>query len=188
MNLKRYKAVFLDRDGVINREHGHVTSIDGFEILTGVPEAIKMLNDHGILTIIVSNQSGIARGLLTIEKLETIHDYLRSELHKHGAKIDEIYYSPWHPDKSLKNGVEQWLGDHEDRKPGTGMIDKAMRKYQLSPDQVCLVGDSGRDQQAAKKAGIDFYGVRSAKYQELDQSSCELFDSLLDVVNHMNIS
>ncbi len=173
---------------MINREHGHITSIDGFEILDGVPEAIQILNSKHIITVIVTNQSGIARGLLSVSGLETIHEHLGNELLKESAEIDRIYFSPWHPDENLANGVKKWLGDHEDRKPNAGMINKAMKHFQLSPSEVCMIGDSGKDQQAAKKAGVKFFGVRSSKQEEIDNSSCELFDSLLDVVNYLKTS
>lgn len=140
----KVSAVFLDRDGVINKkpkEHDYVKKWGEFSFLPNVFAAIKKLNDHNILTIIITNQRGIARGIFTIEYLETIHKNMSKELKKHGVHIDAIYYCPHN------------YGDNCNcRKPKTGLLEKAAKDYSLKLEDTYFIGDSQIDIETGTKA------------------------------------
>jgi histidinol-phosphate phosphatase family protein len=138
------RAVFLDRDGVINRKReDYVKNINEFVMLKNVPQAIKLLNQNNFLVIIITNQSAINRGLLTHDDLTDIHDFMKKELKKHGAFIDAIYYCPHKPDENCKC-----------RKPRTDLIEKAIEEHSISIDSSWFIGDSESDVLAAKTIGI----------------------------------
>lgn len=178
---KRIKAVLLDRDGVINLERGHIRSVEEFEVLKGVGEAIAILNREGIKVAVLTNQSGIARGYLTEDGLEEIHLKLRDFLANEKGHLDALFYSPWLNQPELDGGVAQYLCEHPDRKPSPGMIQKALKCFNIETGEVCLVGDSGGDQEAAKRAGVSFFGVASSKVEELSKEAI-VFESLLAFV------
>lgn len=139
------KALFLDRDGVINRERGEYTwRLEDFDLLPDVLDVLKTAQDNGYLLIIISNQSGIAKGIYNYEDVEACHRKFLSACHSHGVNIAEIYYSPDHPDytKSLS------------RKPESIMIEKAIARFNIDPAQSLMVGDKERDIQAGEKAGV----------------------------------
>lgn len=175
---RKLRGVFLDRDGVINRERGHVRCLQDFEILPGVPEAVARLNRAGVRVAVLTNQSGIARGILTEETLAGIHAFLGRTLAEAGARIDFLAYSPWLDRPGLPGGVERFLRDHPDRKPNPGMIDRARSELGLAKEEVCYLGDTARDREAASRAGVAFHAIRSAKAGEFEGSGVELFDSL----------
>ncbi|MCL2260340.1 MAG: D-glycero-beta-D-manno-heptose 1,7-bisphosphate 7-phosphatase [Fibromonadales bacterium] len=139
------KAVFLDRDGTINVDKHYVYKIEDFEFINGVPQAIKSLNKNGYKVIVISNQSGIARGFYTIADVEKLHKYMDSELAKINAKIDAYYICPHHPDFS---------GECECRKPKTGLIKQAIKNFDIDISQSYLVGDKEIDMECGNNAGI----------------------------------
>jgi len=183
MKKEEVKLMILDRDGVINREQGHITGLSDFFILDGVCEAISQLNAAGIKVCVASNQSGLARGILSEEDLTKIQEYFESELRVHGGWIDHWFYSPWHPDVNLIGGVTKWLGEHEDRKPRAGMLKKALSKTQISVTDAVMVGDSLKDKLAAESLGVRFVGIRSNKCEELSDTDI-VFDSLVEVTEY----
>ena len=145
------KAVFLDRDGVINFEPGHYTcSAEDFIINDGVGESVKLLKESGFLVIIISNQGGIAKSLYSHDDVLEMHIKLCEYLADYQAKVDDFYYCPHHPDftKCLC------------RKPGTLMFEKAVAVYNIDPAQSFMIGDGDRDIKAAEKCGIK--GVKVA--------------------------
>jgi len=138
------KAVFIDRDGVVNKKRNdYVKSKNEFILLEGVIESIRLLNKNGFLVIIVTNQSAINRGILTKETLDEIHELMRTELRSHGCVIDAIYYCPHRPEE-----------DCNCRKPRPGLIKKALNDYNISPNESWFIGDDETDMIAAKNAGI----------------------------------
>ena len=140
--LKARPCVFLDRDGVLNRERGEYTfRTEEFEVLPGVPEALKLLKENGFLLIIITNQAGIAKGLYTKEHVFACHEKLQQAC---GNLIDALYYSPMHP------SVSESLS----RKPDSLMLEKAMAKFKIDPARSWLVGDKKRDLQAAAKVNV----------------------------------
>lgn len=138
------KAVFLDRDGVINRKRDdYVKNVNEFVILEGVPEAIKLLNKKNFLVIVITNQSAVNRGLLTHEGLAKIHDFMKNQLGKHGAIINAIYYCPHRPEESCKC-----------RKPKTELVELAIKEHSIDLKSSWFIGDSESDILTAKKIGI----------------------------------
>lgn len=139
------KAVFLDRDGVINRELGHYCeNINDFEILADVGEAIKTLKDAGFLVIVISNQGGIAKGLYSAKDVENMHSIFCNYLSKYGTCVDDLYFCPHH------DSISKCLC----RKPNSLMIEKAMAVYDIDPKQSYMIGDGKRDIEAAENAGV----------------------------------
>ena len=138
------KAIFLDRDGVINRERGYTFRLEDFEILPDVPEVLLTLQKKGYLLIVVSNQSGIAKGLYLQKHAEMLHKFMLKELEKKKIKISEIYYCMHHPD----------TGKCICRKPDSLFLEKAMARFNIDPLKSYMIGDKDRDVMAASKAGV----------------------------------
>ncbi len=140
------KAVFLDRDGVLNAETGnYVSSIEEFTILPQVAEALKIWQDKGYLLIVITNQGGIARGLYTHRDLEEMHMLLQQHLNDAGVLLHEIYYCPHHP---------EYTGKCLCRKPGSLWVEKAIARFRIDPARSFFIGDRERDIQAAEAAGV----------------------------------
>lgn len=139
------QAIFFDRDGVLNEEVGYLWEVDKFKWIDGAREAIKLCNERGILTVVVTNQSGIARGYYTSKEVDALHDFMQRSLSEVGAHIDGFCYCPHHPDFS---------GECSCRKPKPGMILKACEDFNINPAQAIMFGDSQSDIEAAKAAGL----------------------------------
>ncbi len=153
-NLRhKQKAVFLDRDGTINRYVGFLKSIEDFELLPGVAEAIREINESGYLAIVVTNQPVIARGEITREQLREIHNKMETLLAREGAYIDAIYYCPHHPDRGYEGEIAELKTDCECRKPKPGLLLKAAEDYNIDLSSSWMAGDSRRDIEAGKAAG-----------------------------------
>lgn len=153
-NLKnRQKAIFLDRDGTINKYVGFLRHIDDFELLPNVGKAIKMLNSLGYLAIVVTNQPVIARGEVTREELQRIHNKMETLLGKEGAYLNAIYYCPHHPDKGYEGEIPELKIQCSCRKPKPGMLLKAAQDFNIDLQQSWMVGDSQSDIQAGVAAG-----------------------------------
>lgn len=139
------KALFLDRDGVINRERGKYTYRSGdFEILPDVIEALRLAKEKGYLVIGISNQGGIAKGLFSKEDVERLHLKLNEILHENGVFLDELYYCPHHDE----------VGKCICRKPDVLMLEKAIARFNIDSQSSVMIGDSQRDVEAAEKAGV----------------------------------
>jgi D-glycero-D-manno-heptose 1,7-bisphosphate phosphatase len=151
------KAVFLDRDNTVIQDPGYLSDARGVKLLPGVELAMKSLVQAGYKLVIVTNQSGIARGLLTEEALEKIHAEMRRQLAEHGAHYDALYYCPYHPEGT----VEQYARDSDLRKPQPGMLRKAARELDLDLSESWMVGDSARDIEAGQRAGCKTVRVRT---------------------------
>lgn len=153
------RAVFLDRDGTINKEVDVLRRVSQVKLLPGAAKAIKAINKLGFLVIVVTNQPVVARGWLTEKDVEKIHDVLVKRLAKQGARIDAIYYCPHHPDANLK----KYRKNCSCRKPKPGMILKAMKKFGISRKGSFMVGDHVWDIMAGKAAGLKTILVKSSK-------------------------
>lgn len=154
-NLKnKQKAIFLDRDGTINKYVGFLTSPQQFELISGVAEAIKKINKSGYLAIVVTNQPVIARGDCTWDELQQIHDKMETELGREGAFLDSIYICPHHKDKGFEGECAEYKFDCNCRKPKSGLFFQAAEDLNIDLSQSIMVGDSERDVEAGINAGL----------------------------------
>ena len=142
-------GVFLDRDGTLNEEKDYVRTPDELQMITGAAQAVRKLNDLGLVTCVISNQSGVARGYLSEEDLAGIHAKLTSELARGGARLDAIYYCPHHP----AAGKESYNIECDCRKPKPGMLLQGEREFGIDLTRSFVVGDSIVDMQAAAAVG-----------------------------------
>lgn len=149
----RQKAVFLDRDGTINVYKGFLRNIDDFELISGVAEAIKIMNSSGYLVVVVTNQPVIARGEVTYEQLSEIHNKLETELGKKGAYIDGLYFCPHHPDSGYDGEIKELKIECTCRKPNPGMLIDASKDMNIDLKQSYMVGDGKNDIIAGNKIG-----------------------------------
>ena len=144
------RAIFFDRDGVLNEEVGYLWEIEKFKWVDGAREAIKFCNERGLPAIVVTNQGGIARGLYTARHVDALHAFMQEELARLGAHIDAFYYCPHHPEGI----VEEFSVACECRKPKPGLILRACQDFKINPSEAILFGDSDRDIKAADAAGL----------------------------------
>lgn len=153
-NLRnRQKAVFLDRDGTINKYVGFLRREEEFELLPGVAEAVKKINHSGYLCIVVTNQPVIARGEVTVEGLTKIHNKMETLLGNEGAYIDGLYYCPHHPHSGYDGEVKELKCDCDCRKPKPGMLLQAAEDFNIDLQQSWMVGDGENDIKAGIAAG-----------------------------------
>lgn len=150
----KQKAIFLDRDGTINKYVGFLRNIDDFELIEGVAEAIKLINQSGYLAIVVTNQPVIARGEVTWEELNEIHKKMATLLGKEGAYVDGIYICPHHPDKGFEGERPEYKIDCDCRKPKPGLLLQAARDFNIDLSESYMIGDSHRDVEAGENAGV----------------------------------
>jgi D-glycero-D-manno-heptose 1,7-bisphosphate phosphatase len=143
-------AAFLDRDGVINVDTGYPHKPEDLRFTPTAIEAIALLNRRRIWVIVVTNQSGVARGLFGLHEVERFHQEIRLRLAEHGAHIDAFYVAPYHPDGT----IAPFAIEHDDRKPGPGMLLRAMSDYPICRQKSFLIGDKHSDIEAARAAGI----------------------------------
>jgi D-glycero-D-manno-heptose 1,7-bisphosphate phosphatase len=142
---KGKKCVFLDRDGVINKEVGdYIQRFEDFEILHHVPHGLKLLSEAGYLLIIITNQGGLAKGLYSLETLNKMHKYMEEELEPLGIKFADIYYCPHHPN----------FGECLCRKPESLLVEKALSKHGIDPALSYFIGDKQRDVVSGEGAGV----------------------------------
>jgi D-glycero-D-manno-heptose 1,7-bisphosphate phosphatase len=161
-----HKAVFLDRDGTINEEVGYVNHIERFILLPRVGPAIRLLNQHQWKTVVVTNQSGVARGYFPESLIHQVHQKMQELLKREGAHLDGIYYCPHHPDI----GIPPYRQKCRCRKPATGLIEEAVEELALDTSLSYMVGDRGMDIEFAHQIGakailvLTGYGKGEWKY------------------------
>ena len=163
------KAVFLDRDGVINEEVGYLDSLDKLKIIPGAYEAIRLINESGMKAVVISNQAGVAKGLFTEEFVRKTNDCLQTILSQQGAFINNFYYCPHHPTE----GTEPYRQICDCRKPAPGMLIKAAQDLNIDLSVSYLVGDRFLDMEAAKKAGVKGILVKTGTGKELLQDDVQ---------------
>lgn len=188
-NLKnKQKAIFLDRDGTINKYVGFLRDIDQFELIDGTAEAIKKINKSGYLCIVVTNQPVIARGEVTVPELEMIHMKMETLLGAKGAYIDSLYYCPHHPHKGYEGEVPELKIDCDCRKPKPGMLIRASNDFNIDLSSSWMIGDGENDVMAGRRAGC-----KTALIGSRDIGQNITAGSLLDAVtvilgnNHVNV-
>ena len=150
---QKQKAVFLDRDGVLNRHIGFVKRVEEFELLPHAAEAVKLINRSGYLAIVVTNQPVIARGDCSFEELQRIHDKMETEFGKEGAFLDGIYICPHHKDKGFEGERPEYKFDCDCRKPKPGLLLQAAQDFNIDLSESIMIGDSERDVEAGQNAG-----------------------------------
>ena len=148
------KAVFFDRDGTLNEEVHYLHKIEDFKWIEGAIDAIKYCNDNGYLAIVITNQSGVARGYYPESDIMKLYDWMNDDLAKHGAHLDGIYYCPHHPTGTVK----EYAIECDCRKPKPGMLFKAQKDHNIDLRSSYLIGDSARDVECAKATGVK--GIR----------------------------
>jgi D-glycero-D-manno-heptose 1,7-bisphosphate phosphatase len=161
------KAVFLDRDGTINRYDGFLTNPDRFTLLPGAAEAIKRINHSGYLAIVITNQPVIARGETTWQQLDEIHRKMETLLGREGAYLDGIYVCPHHPDSGFMGELIQYKVECDCRKPKPGLLLQAAKDYNIDLRASYMVGDSWIDAKAGLAAGTTAVLLESAKHEEI---------------------
>lgn len=151
--VNKQKAVFLDRDGTINKYIGFLRDIDDFELIDGVASAIKAINASGYLAIVVTNQPVIARGEVSFEELQEIHNKMETLLGEQGAYVDAIYYCPHHPHKGYEGERPELKIECDCRKPKPGMLLQATKDFNIDLEHSWMIGDGENDIAAGKNAG-----------------------------------
>lgn len=176
------KAVFLDKDGTIIEDVGYMNSPQQIKFLPGSIEAIKMLNETGFKVVVISNQAGVARGLVTEDMLQTIDKVLHRGILNGGAHLDGIYYCPHHPE----HGVYPYKQVCECRKPHPGLIKKAQHDLQIDLSQSYMIGDKATDIEAGKGAGTKtifiLTGCGKEEREKLESPPNHTAENLLEAV------
>lgn len=176
------KAVFLDRDGTINIDHGYVHQIDDFQLIEGVGKTLKKLQNQGWLLVLVTNQSGIARGYFSEAQFLQLTEWLDWSLEEdYGVVLDGIYYCPHHPE-----GLGEYKEECDCRKPKAGMFLQAIEELGIDPSKSVMVGDKLEDMLAAKAANIKTKVlVRTGKpvTSEAEQAADYVIDSLVQITH-----
>lgn len=144
------KAIFFDRDGTLNVDLDYLCDFEKFQWIDGAVEAIKFLNDNNYLVIVVTNQSGVARGFFTEDDVKIFHNQMNEELKKFDAHIDEFYYCPHHP----QGVIVKYKIDCECRKPKSKMIEDACKKFNIDKSKSLMIGDKIRDVECGENAGV----------------------------------
>lgn len=184
-NNKR-KAIFIDRDGVINEWVDYLSSKEDFKVYPFAHEAIKKINNSEYLTIIITNQPALGMGLMTHENLGHIHNILETELGRSGIKLDGLYYCPHHPEKGA---APEFKIVCDCRKPSIGMIKRAVKDFNIDLSRSFFIGDSTTDAKTAENAGVAFVGVetglgmKDGKYPL--SKKYPVFENMLEAVNHI---
>ncbi len=170
MEHLKNRAVFIDRDGTLNVEKNYVHKISDFEFIAGAPEAVRLLNENGFKVIVISNQSGIARGFFTPNDVHMLQDYIQRELHKEKAHIDAFFYCPHHPEGT----IEEFRKECDCRKPKEGMLRQAEKRFNLDLSRSFIVGDHLSDVRLKEKVNSTMILVRTGHGNKtLDQLAAE---------------
>ena len=150
MNNSKYKAIFLDRDGVINVERNYVHRVEDFEFIEGIFELCALVQRLNFRIIIITNQAGIGRGYYTKDDFDRLTEWMLTQFRARGIRIEKVYCCPYHPIA----GVGEYRKNSPDRKPNPGMILKAKREFDLDLSNSILVGDKDSDIDAGRTAGV----------------------------------
>lgn len=184
---QKQRAIFLDRDGTINKYVGFLRNINDFELLTDVGEAVKLINSSSYLAIVITNQPVIARGEVTTTELENIHKKMETLLGKSGAYIDGLYYCPHHPDSGFEGEIPELKFECDCRKPKPGMLYQAAKDFNIDLTSSWMIGDGKNDIQAGINAGCKtiFIGTSAEDYGQ-DYTVNSLLDAIRIIVGTDN--
>lgn len=148
---KRKSAVFFDRDGVLNKDVGYLSKIADFEWIDGAREALRLVQACDMLSIVVTNQSGVGRGYYSLEDVDRLHAWMQDDLARDGVAITHFYSCPFHQDATV---AEYRVADHPDRKPNPGMLERAIVDWNIDRGGSLMIGDKPSDIAAGEAAGI----------------------------------
>lgn len=180
------KAIFLDRDGVINVDHAYVHKIDQFEFVAGVFEACRHFVALGYKLVVVTNQSGIGRGYYSESDFATLTDWMKLQFEREGAPLAGVYFCPHHP----KNAQGMYQTDCECRKPAPGMLAQAISEHQIDVTQSIMIGDKWSDIEAGQRAGVARCILIQSQYssdeQAIAQPDIEIWSSLAQGVDKIS--
>ena len=180
--MRKNTAVFLDRDGTINEEVGYLDSLDKLELYPNSFEAIRLINKSGMLAVVITNQSGVARGYFSEDFVRSVHLRINEILQAKGACIDRFYYCPHHPTE----GKGRYLKSCDCRKPEPGMIIKASEELDIDLSSSYMVGDAAKDIELANRVGAKGILVRTGYGKDVISSDVKpayIADDILDAVN-----
>ncbi|WP_068546858.1 D-glycero-beta-D-manno-heptose 1,7-bisphosphate 7-phosphatase [Thalassotalea crassostreae] len=175
------KALFLDRDGIINIDHGYVYQADQFEFVEGIFELCQHAQAKGFQIIVITNQSGIARGMYGEEQFLKLTDWMKKEFLERQVNITDVYFCPHHPTK----GNEHYKITCDCRKPAPGMLIKAAKKHNINFSESFFVGDKVSDMQAAEAAGIENRILVSGKYGDDQAISALRLENVSSIIDHI---
>ena len=157
--MKQYDTIFLDRDGTLNPDPGYINSVDQFTFYDYTMDALKQLSDSGNRFCIITNQSGIARGIVTLDALAEIHDYVLNAFHENELELLGIYFCPDHPDEATEN-----------RKPGIGMFKEAAIDHQIDLAKSIMIGDAVSDIEAGVNSNMDTMLLLSGRGEDAQKN------------------
>jgi UDP-N-acetylmuramoyl-tripeptide--D-alanyl-D-alanine ligase len=174
-------AIFLDRDGVLNADHGYVYKVEDLVILDGVGKGLKRFQDLGYLLLVITNQSGVARGLYTLADVDIFNRALAERIRdENGVKLDDFFICPHHPDGS----VPEFSFPCTCRKPKTGLIEQAVEKWQVDLGRSIIIGDKPSDIDLAVNANIPGIQISITRYGVSDKAAFQALD-LVDAANYI---
>jgi len=173
------KAVFLDRDGIINKDSGYVFKPEDFNFIDGVFGFCRTAQSKGYLLIIITNQSGIARGYFTEQDFHELNNWMLEEFKKNGVNITAVYYCPYHPDY----GEGIYKQDSFDRKPNPGMIQKAQAEHDIDLSNSIIIGDKDSDVEAGRVAGVGKLILIKGQYKITQADDVIVCESLSYAIN-----
>ena len=176
------KVAFLDRDGVINIDFGHVHKKDNFVFIEGVINAMKLLNANQFKIIIVTNQAGIAKGLYSEDDYNKLTIWYLKILKEKGIEVLDVFFCPYH----INSNIKKYKKDSFNRKPNPGMFLEAMKKYGIDKGNSFTVGDKLSDIEASKKSGIENnFLIKEAPLEDICCEDINIVSSLFEAVEHV---
>jgi D-glycero-D-manno-heptose 1,7-bisphosphate phosphatase len=185
---RQYRAIFIDRDGTLNEDIGYVSSPDELILYQWAAEAVRLVNESAFKAIVITNQSGVARGMYSEATLGRIHRRMIDELAREGARIDAIYYCPHH----LELGDAHYGIECDCRKPRTGMLDAAAREHNIDLKRSYVIGDKASDIMLAENAGarsvLVLTGYGRGTLEQRERFGCQpsfVAENLLQAVRHI---
>ena len=176
------KALILDRDGVINLDHGHVGRKEDFEFVEGIFALVSQAVKEGLLVVVITNQAGIGRGFYSEEDFDSLSKWMNSQFVNNGGRIDKIYYCPNHPTA----GIGKYKKNDHFRKPGSGMFLQAQKELNLDMEKSILIGDKESDILAGIGAGVGINLLYSSKvFPELKDISYRRINHIEEAINFL---
>lgn len=177
------RALFLDRDGVININHGYVHSVDNFDFIDGIFDVVRTAHANNLKVVVVTNQAGIGRGFYSVQQFHQLTSWMCKEFINAGAPIDKVYFSPFHPTE----GLGEYKKDDFSRKPNPGMILQAQQELGLDLGNSMLIGDKARDIQAGIAAGLGLNILFTQEWlHEKVSQECHVITSLVEALPLIN--